>query len=73
MRTDSDSPQLEQQIRSFVAANLLYSADGFAFADDASFLQEGIVDSLGVMHLVEFVRAGLPPPGGAKRGDAGEF
>jgi acyl carrier protein len=55
MTNGTDNHQLEEQIRAFVAANLLYSPDGFAYADDASFLQEGIIDSLGVMHLVEFV------------------
>jgi acyl carrier protein len=51
----TEEHQLEEQIRSFVAANLLYSGDVFAYPDDASFLQEGIIDSLGVMHLVGFV------------------
>jgi acyl carrier protein len=56
MINGTDDHTLEEQIRSFVAANLLYSPDGFAYANDASFLQEGIIDSLGVMHLVEFVQ-----------------
>jgi acyl carrier protein len=55
MTNGTHDDKLEEQIRHFVAANLLYSGDGFAYADDASFLQEGIIDSLGVMHLVEFV------------------
>jgi acyl carrier protein len=44
------------QIRDFLARNLLFSEDGFKFTDDASFLEEGIVDSLGVMELVAFVQ-----------------
>jgi len=45
---------IEQQVRQFVAQNLLFSEDGYPFDDDASFLQEGIIDSLGVMELVAF-------------------
>lgn len=48
--------QIETQILEFISANLLFSQDGFPYPDDASFLQEGIVDSLGVMELVEFVQ-----------------
>jgi len=55
MTDPNDSRHLEAQIKDFIAQNLLYSADGFTYPDDASFLQEGIIDSLGVMQLVEFV------------------
>ena len=51
----SAHPQVEERIKNFIAQNLLYSAGEFSYADDASFLQEGIIDSLGVMQLVEFV------------------
>jgi acyl carrier protein len=51
------SPTIEAQIRSFVAENLLYDPNGFTYPDDASFLREGIIDSLGVMQLVEFVQS----------------
>lgn len=47
---------IEPRIREFIAANLLFSPDGFSYADDTSFLQEGIIDSLGVMELVTFVQ-----------------
>jgi acyl carrier protein len=45
---------IEQQVRQFVAQNLLFSENGYPFDDDASFLQEGIIDSLGVMELIAF-------------------
>jgi acyl carrier protein len=45
-----------QQIRDFIARNLLFSGEGFPYADDASLLDEGIIDSLGVMELLEFVQ-----------------
>lgn len=46
---------IEDLIRDFIAREIMFSPDGFPYPDDASFLQESIVDSLGVMHLVEFV------------------
>lgn len=42
-------------IRRFIADNLMYSSKGFNLDDDVSFLEEGVVDSLGVMELVVFV------------------
>lgn len=48
---------IEAEIRAYIAANLLFSDDGFQYTDDASFLREGIIDSLGVMELVTFVGA----------------
>ena len=46
---------IESQIREYIAQNLLFSSDGFQYSDNASFLEEGIVDSQGVMELVMFV------------------
>lgn len=42
-------------IRDYIAKNLLFSDSGFNYDDDASFLDEGIVDSLGIIELVTFV------------------
>jgi acyl carrier protein len=46
---------IESQIRNFISKNLLYSDNGFRYSDDTSFLEEGIVDSIGVLELVAFV------------------
>jgi acyl carrier protein len=46
---------VETQIKDYIAKNLLFSSNGFKYPDDASFLEEGIVDSQGVMELVLFV------------------
>lgn len=56
MTIEPDNLQIEDQIRDFVARSLLYSDTGFTYTDDTSFLQEGIIDSLGVTELVEFVK-----------------
>jgi acyl carrier protein len=47
--------EIEAQVRKYVAQNLLFSDNGFEYDDDDSFLQEGIVDSVGVLELVLFV------------------
>jgi len=42
-------------IREFISKNFLFSDTGFHYPDDASFLEEGIIDSLGIIELVAFV------------------
>ena len=56
MTNATQTQPIEKDLREFIATNLLYSTEGFAYADDASFLQEGIIDSLGVVELVAFVQ-----------------
>ncbi|MCB8928397.1 MAG: acyl carrier protein [Ardenticatenaceae bacterium] len=46
---------VKQQIREFIAENFLFNPDGFDLSDDASFLDEGVVDSTGTLELVMFV------------------
>jgi len=57
MTEKAENHQIELAIRDFIATRLLYSNDGFTYADDAPLLREGIIDSLGVVELVEFVQA----------------
>jgi acyl carrier protein len=56
VQSQNDNPEIEHAIRDFIARNLLYSDTGFTYADDTSFLKQGIIDSLGVVELVEFVQ-----------------
>jgi acyl carrier protein len=46
---------VEEMIRAYIAENMLFSDNGYPHADSASFLEEGIVDSMGIMELVMFV------------------
>lgn len=46
---------IEKRIRQYIADNFLFSDDGYQLSDDASFLEEGIVDSTGVLELVMLV------------------
>jgi len=51
---------IETQIKDYIARNLLFSDNGFPYSDDTSFLEEGIVDSIGVMELVAFAEENFP-------------
>ncbi len=44
-----------QLIRSFIFDNFLFDADEGALANDDSFLDKGIIDSTGVLELVEWL------------------
>ena len=46
---------IEAEIKDYIVKNLLFSGNEFQYEDSASFLEEGIVDSQGVMELVIFV------------------
>ncbi|MCX5747288.1 MAG: acyl carrier protein [Proteobacteria bacterium] len=47
---------LRTRIREFVTKNF-YMADPEAFSDQTSFLDQGIIDSTGVLELVSFVES----------------
>ena len=51
----SDPNSVAPELREFISRNFLFSDQGFKYGDDASFLREGIIDSLGVMELLTFV------------------
>ncbi len=46
---------VEALIRRYILENFLFTEDGGTLRDNASFLEEGIVDSTGVLELVMFV------------------
>lgn len=46
---------VEEKIRAYIAENILFSNNGYPYLDDDSFLEEGIIDSMGIMELVAFV------------------
>jgi acyl carrier protein len=48
--------QIEAQIREFILQNLYFSEDT-PIGDEDSFLQTGVIDSMGVMELVSFVQS----------------
>ncbi len=48
--------EIENKIREFILKNLYYSQEVF-IGDEDSFLETGVVDSMGVMELVAFIRS----------------
>jgi acyl carrier protein len=46
---------IQEQIRDYIATNMLFSDNGYPYDDSTSFLEEGIVDSTGVLELILFV------------------
>ena len=46
---------IKDQIRQYVAENLMFSDNSYQLPDDASLLEQGILDSTGVLELVMFV------------------
>lgn len=53
---------IEQQLRTFIARDILFSGNGYPYADEDSFLESGVVDSMNVMEIVLFAERefGIP-------------
>ena len=45
---------MKEQIRSFIVENFLFGNEN-GLKDDTSFLEEGIIDSTGILELVSFI------------------
>jgi len=50
---------VENLLRQHIAENILFSTKGYPYPDDASFLENGIIDSMNVMELVLFLEENL--------------
>lgn len=48
--------QIQQEVRQFVIENFVFDNDGHNISDDDSFFDTGLLDSMGVLTLMEFVR-----------------
>src|SRR5258708_26977447 len=48
--------EIENRIRQFILENLYY-AEGDFIGDEDSFLETGVIDSMGVMELVAFIQS----------------
>ena len=51
--------ELRDIIRTFVVENFLFGSDG-DLEDNTSFLEEGIIDSTGILELVSFLEEEFP-------------
>ena len=46
--------EVKETIKAFIIDNFLFgSSDGFS--DDTSFMEEGIIDSTGILELIDFI------------------
>jgi len=52
--SDSSS-DIKPVMREFFKHNFLYSSDIDSISDDTSFMNEGIIDSTGVLELIDFI------------------
>lgn len=48
--------EIAQEVRSFVVDNFLFGEGNGQFSNDDSFFERGLVDSMGILTLVEFVK-----------------
>jgi acyl carrier protein len=48
--------ETERELRNFVVDNFLFGQADESFSNTDSFLEKGLIDSMGIMTLVEFVR-----------------
>jgi acyl carrier protein len=46
---------VEDDIRGYIADKILFSGNRYPYPDDASFLNEGIIDSMNILELILFV------------------
>jgi len=46
---------IEQQLRQFVIETFLFGNDDGQFSSDDSFMEKGLIDSMGILNLVSFV------------------
>ncbi|HKO15630.1 MAG TPA: acyl carrier protein [Gemmatimonadaceae bacterium] len=47
--------EIRSRIRSYITENFLYMRPDFALGDDDPLLERGIVDSMGVMEVLQFI------------------
>lgn len=50
-----DATNIKMQVRGYINQNILFGDDVIQYSDDDSFLECGIIDSVGIMELILFV------------------
>lgn len=53
------SETTRQRLRSFILENYLFTDDQAALDDNTSFLDSGILDSMGILELIDFLDDGF--------------
>jgi len=52
---ETKTNDIETKIRNFIFENFLIGQSGYVLKNDVSFLDEGIIDSTGILELVAFI------------------
>ncbi len=50
---------VEQKIRDFILTNYLFTSDPLALRNDDSFMQRGIIDSTGILEVIQYLNEGF--------------
>ncbi len=53
--TDVKQGNVKTKLKEFLITNFLFSDEGIQFNDDDSFLEKGIIDSTGILELIEYL------------------
>jgi acyl carrier protein len=53
-----------QRMRQYITDNFLYARPGFELADETSLLESGVIDSMGIIEVVQFIETELGCPVG---------
>jgi acyl carrier protein len=56
-RLASDSVEIAARVRGFIVENFLLGNESTKFAETDSFIQNGIIDSTGILELIEFLES----------------
>jgi acyl carrier protein len=55
--TASKASEIREGIRRYILENLLFGQEPASFSDEASLLDDGIIDSTGILELIEHLEA----------------
>ena len=55
MSNNTDMNSIRQTLRSFILENYLFTDDQSALVDDSSFLDNGVLDSMGILELIDYL------------------
>lgn len=53
--TETKTSEIKTHLREFIVSNFLFGTEGLQFNDDDSFLEKGIIDSTGILELIEYL------------------
>lgn len=51
--------EILERVRGFVHESFLYMRPGFTLGNDESLMEKGVIDSMGVLELMEFLQSGF--------------